>query len=90
MSSSTSTNTVQSTKSQLEDFLHRTNNAGLHVSEPSANGGGNWEVVDSEEVLREQDKDEWVLVGKTEAEKTEAELHAKARTKKRAKPLSQR
>jgi hypothetical protein len=90
MSSSISTNTVQTTKSQLEDFLHRTNNAGLHVSEPGANGGGNWEVVDSEEVLREQDKDEWVLVGKTEAEKMEAELHAKARMKKRAKPLSQR
>jgi hypothetical protein len=83
------THAVQGTKSELEDFLHRTNNAGLHVAEPSVNGGGNWEVIDEKDIQDEGDKHEWVLVGKTEAEKQKAEVKAKERMKKRAKRISQ-
>lgn len=73
MSSSIPTNAGQDRKSDLEDFLHRTNNAGLHTTESSANDSGKWEVVDKEEALHEQDKDEWALIGKTMTEKQEEE-----------------
>jgi hypothetical protein len=89
MSYNMTAHAVQGTKPQLEDFLHRTNNAGLHVAEPSVNGGGNWEFIDDEDIQYEGDKHEWVLVGKTEAEKQEAEVKAKQRMKKRVKRISQ-
>ena len=83
MSSNIPATAVQGPKSDLEDFLHRTNNAGLHASESSANNSeDNWDVVDKEEALHEQDKDEWFLVGKTAAEKQKEEEERKARMEK--------
>ncbi|KAF1831899.1 hypothetical protein BDW02DRAFT_504237 [Decorospora gaudefroyi] len=69
----TKPNTKGSSKSQLEDFLCRANNAGLHVSEPGNGGQDKWELVDEKSVLEEQDKEEWTIVGKTGAEKREQE-----------------
>jgi beta-lactamase class D len=91
MSSNIGTNTVRRAQSPLEDFLHRTNNAGLHVEEPSPNKGGHWEVINKTDVLEQQDKDEWVLVGKTGAEKKkrEEERKAKEQTNKRAEIVRQ-
>ncbi|KAG9191428.1 hypothetical protein G6011_09516 [Alternaria panax] len=62
MSTNIGTNTVRRAKSLLEDFLHQTNNAGLHVEEPSPNSGGHWKVLDEEEAQDAKDKEEWVLV----------------------------
>ncbi|KAI4953962.1 hypothetical protein J4E91_001671 [Alternaria rosae] len=100
MSFSIPTNAVQGRKSDLEDFLHRANNAGLHTTESSANDSGNWEVVDKDEALHEQDKDEWTLIGKTVTEKQEEaerkermekqkeERKAEKRTEKHSKRVS--
>lgn len=81
-------------KSPLEDFLHRASNAGLHIEaevgmdQARANSSGNWEVVNESHYVDEQDKDEWVLVSKTEGEKTQ-ECNAKQRADKRAKQVIQ-
>jgi len=72
---------VQGPPSDLKDFLNHTNNAGLHAPESSANSEDNWDVVDKEEALHEQDKDEWFLVGKTAAEK-QKEAERKERMEK--------
>ncbi|CAN9343305.1 unnamed protein product [Alternaria alternata] len=94
MSTSIGTNTVRRAKSPLEDFLHRASNAGLHIEaevemdQARANSSGNWEVVNDSHYVDEQDKDEWVLVGKTEGEKTQ-ERNAKQRADKRAKQVIQ-
>ncbi|CAG5180777.1 uncharacterized protein ALTATR162_LOCUS9404 [Alternaria atra] len=91
MSSNIGTNTVQLAKSPLEDFLHRTNDAGLNIAESSANGGGNWEIVNEDDILDEQDNAEWVLVGRTDAKKHKQveERKTKECMKKRAKRISQ-
>ncbi|CAN9291334.1 unnamed protein product [Alternaria alternata] len=84
MSTNIGTNTVQRAKSPLEDFLHRASNAGLHIeaevemNQTRANSSGNWEA----------DKDEWVLVGKTEGEKTQ-ECNAKQGADERTKQVIQ-
>jgi hypothetical protein len=94
MSTSTDNNTVRRAKSPLEDFLHRASNAGLHVEaevemdQTRANSSGNWEVVNESHYVDEQDKDEWVLVGKTEGEKMQ-ECNAKQRADKRAEQVIQ-
>ncbi|KAF7670715.1 hypothetical protein GT037_011166 [Alternaria burnsii] len=94
MSTSIGTNTVRRAKSPFEDFLHRASNAGLHIEaevetdQTRANSSGNWEVVNESHYVDEQDKDEWVLVGKTEGEKTQ-ECNAKQRADKRAKQVIQ-
>ncbi|KAI4614579.1 hypothetical protein J4E83_007233 [Alternaria metachromatica] len=67
----------------LKDFLDRTNNAGLHASESSANNSeDNWDLVDKDEALHEQDKAEWEIVGKTAAEKQKQEAERKERMEK--------
>lgn len=90
MSSNNGTNTAGRSEAPFT-FLHRTNNADPRVKERSPNEGDEWEVVDKAEVLENQDKDEWVLVGKTQAEKKkqEEERKAKAQSRKRTK-FSQR
>ncbi|EDU48679.1 hypothetical protein PtrSN002B_001083 [Pyrenophora tritici-repentis] len=65
---STNTATENTSKSQLDDFLRRTNNADLHTAKPGAKDQEDWELVDEQAVLDDQDKTEWILVGKTEAE----------------------
>ena len=82
MSSSTPTTAVQGPPSDLKDFLDRTNNAGLHAPESSVNSEDNWDVVDKEEALHEQDKAEWEIVGKTAAEKQKQEAERKERMEK--------
>ncbi|KAE8823822.1 hypothetical protein PTNB85_09947 [Pyrenophora teres f. teres] len=54
--------------SRSKSLLCRTNNTGLHTAKPGAEDQGDWELVDKKAVLDDQDKAEWVLVGKTEAE----------------------
>jgi hypothetical protein len=94
MSTSIGNNTVRRTKSPLEDFLHRASDASLHIEaevemdQTRANSSGNWEVVNDSNYVDEQDKDEWVLVGETEGEKTK-ECNAKQRADKRAKWVMQ-
>ena len=69
--------------SQLEDFIRLANEAKIHTEET---GGGsheeNWQVIVAENAKKPtedaQDKEEWVFVGKTEAEK---KLHTEARKK---------
>jgi hypothetical protein len=41
------------------------------MDQTNAYSSGNWEVVNESHYVDEQDKDEWVLVGKTEGEKTQ-------------------
>ncbi|KAI4636818.1 hypothetical protein J4E93_010943 [Alternaria ventricosa] len=82
MSSSIHTPAVQGPPSDLHDFLDRTNNADLHAPESSANSEENWDVVDKDEALHEQDKDEWEIVGKTAAEKQKQEAERKERMEK--------
>ncbi|KAI4619405.1 uncharacterized protein J4E87_007655 [Alternaria ethzedia] len=82
MSTSIPTTAVQGPPSDLKDFLNQTNNAGLHAPESSANSEDNWDVVDKEEALHEQDKYEWEIVGKTAAEKQKQEVERKERMEK--------
>ncbi|KAI4630099.1 hypothetical protein J4E80_001032 [Alternaria sp. BMP 0032] len=82
MSSSIPTTAVQGPPSDLKDFLDRTNNAGLHTPESSANSEDNWDFVDKDEALHEQDKAEWEIVGKTAAEKQKQEAERKERMEK--------
>jgi hypothetical protein len=71
----TKASTKSTTKSSLgehhEDFLRRAYEANISTAEPGT--GENWEVVDKEAAKKvaqdEEDKAEWVLVGKLEAEK---------------------
>ena len=94
MSTNIGTNTVQRAKSPLEDFLHRASNAGLHIeaevemNQTRANSSGNWEALNESHYVDEQDKDEWVLVGKTEGEKTQ-ECNAKQGADERTKQVIQ-
>ncbi|CAN9228496.1 unnamed protein product [Alternaria alternata] len=94
MSTNIGTNTVRRGKSPLEEFFHRASNAGLHIEaeveiyQTRVDSSGNWEVVNESHYVDEQDKDEWVLVGKTEGEKTQ-ECNAKQRADKRAKQVIQ-
>jgi len=82
MSSSIPTTAVQGPPSDLKDFLNQTNNAGLNPPESSANSEDNWDVVDKDEALHEQDKAEWEIVGKTAAEKQKQEAERKERMEK--------
>ena len=94
MSTNIGTNTVRRGKSPLEEFFHRASNAGLHIEaevemdQTRANSSGNWEVVNASHYVDEQDKDEWVLVGKTEGEKTQ-ECNAKQGADERTKQVIQ-
>ncbi|CAN9167119.1 unnamed protein product [Alternaria sp. RS040] len=89
MSTNIGTNT-----SPFEDFLHRASNTGLHIEaevetdQTRANSSGNWEVANESHHVDEQDKDEWVLAGKTEGEKTQ-ECNTKQSADKRAKRVIQ-
>ncbi|KAI4960970.1 hypothetical protein J4E86_002597 [Alternaria arbusti] len=76
MSSSIPTTAVQGPPSDLKDFLNQTNNAGLNPPESSANSEDNWDVVDKDEALHEQDKAE------TAAEKQKQEAERKERMEK--------
>jgi hypothetical protein len=58
------------------------------MDQTRANSSGNWEVVNELHYVDEQDKDEWVLVGKTEGKKTQ-ECNAKQRADERAKQVIQ-
>jgi hypothetical protein len=82
MSTNIGTDTVRRAKSPLEDFLHRASNAGLHIEAEVEMYQTRANYVD------EQDKDEWVLVGKTEGEKTQ-KCNAKQRADKRAERVIQ-
>ncbi|CAA9959407.1 hypothetical protein PTMSG1_02825 [Pyrenophora teres f. maculata] len=55
--------------SRSKSLLCRTNSTGLHTAKPGTEDQGDWELVDKKTVLDDQDKAEWILVGKTEAEK---------------------
>lgn len=78
-----SATTKYTSKSQLVDFLRRTNNVGLYVEEPgTCEGEENWAVIDKKQTQDDEDNEEWVLVRKTEAEKHEFEV----RMGKRGKP----
>ncbi|CAO2655457.1 Nn.00g105210.m01.CDS01 [Neocucurbitaria sp. VM-36] len=72
--SSTNTTPKPAPKSQVEDFLHRANKAKIHTEET---GSGmqeeTWEVILDEDDAKkttqdEMDKEEWVLVGRTEGD----------------------
>jgi len=90
MSSSIPTPTMQGPPSDLKDFINQTNNAGLHASESSANSEDNWNVVDKDEALHEQDKDEWTIIGKTAAEKQKEEAERKERKERMEKQKEER
>jgi hypothetical protein len=78
-------NSADNGTTQLEDFIHRASLAHICTQEPSGIGKDSWELgferSEEREMNREQtrveayldlrDKDDWVLVEKTEAVSTE-------------------
>ena len=71
---STNTTANPAPKSQLEEFLHRANKANIRTEEAgSSKQEETWEVLDEDDAKKtaqdEQDKKEWVLVGKTQGDK---------------------
>jgi hypothetical protein len=73
MMSSTHNNSANppKSKSQIENVLHAANEAKIYTEKPGCAKGESWEVVDKQKVQDEQDKAEWVFVGKMVAEKKE-------------------
>lgn len=55
-------------KSHVNDLIRRTNDAGPHPAKLSTEWRGDWEIVDKAGILEYQDRDEYVLVGKTKSE----------------------
>jgi hypothetical protein len=68
----TTENTTRTSSGEYhEDFLRLANEANIHTAESGT--GENWEVWDKDTAKKaaqdEEDKVEWVMVGKTPAEK---------------------
>jgi hypothetical protein len=71
MSVSTKKSQQNGGAAQLADFVRRASNAAIHTAEPGSGGSQDdaWEVVDGEAAKEAEDKEEWVVVGKTEDKK---------------------
>jgi len=63
------TEQISRSQSQLDDFLRRKKYAALYPAKSGAESKSDWELVDKETVQDDQERNEWILVGKTETEK---------------------